>query len=127
MEIILNSPLDMHLHMRQDEMLKNVARYSSKDFSGAIVMPNLQPPVTNKELVLAYREKILEAIGDDKFEPLMTVFYAKDFDVKALEDIKEHITAVKYYPMGITTNSEDWRNLKSMGYHFFFMVRPMVL
>lgn len=106
MQIKLNSPLDMHLHLRQDDMLKNMARHTSKDFSGAIVMPNLQPPVTNKELVLKYRKEIEEAIGDDKFEPLMTVFYAKDFDVEALEDIKDSITAVKYYPMGITTNSE---------------------
>jgi dihydroorotase len=106
MQIVLNSPLDMHLHLRQDEMLKNMARHTSKEFSGAIIMPNLQPPVTNKDLVLKYRKEITEAVGDDKFEPLMTVFYAADFDVAALEDIKEHITAVKYYPMGITTNSE---------------------
>jgi len=107
MQIVLNSPLDMHLHIRQGKMLKSVARYSSKDFSGAIIMPNIQPPITNKELLLKYRKDIQEAIGDDAFEPLMTLFYSKDFDVEALEDIKEHITAVKYYPMGITTNSES--------------------
>jgi dihydroorotase len=106
MQIKLNSPLDMHLHIRQDEMLENVARYTSKDYSGAIIMPNLQPPVTNKELVLKYRSEIKKAIKDDAFEPLMTVFYGKDFDVDALEDIKEHITAVKYYPQGATTNSD---------------------
>lgn len=106
MKIVLNSPLDMHLHLRQDGMLKNMAGYTSKDFSGAIIMPNLQPPVTNKNLVLKYKDEIMEAVGDDSFEPLMTVFYAADFDVNELEDIKEHITAVKYYPMGITTNSE---------------------
>lgn len=106
MQITLNSPLDMHLHLRQDEMLKNMAGHTSKDFSGAIIMPNLQPPVTNKELVLKYKKEIIEAAGDNKFEPLMTVFYAQDFDVDALLDIKDEITAVKYYPMGITTNSE---------------------
>jgi dihydroorotase len=106
MQIKLDSPLDMHLHLRQDEMLENMARYTTKEFSGAIIMPNLQPPVTNKELVIKYREEVMAAAKGDAFEPLMTVFYAKDLDVEALEDIKEHITAVKYYPQGATTNSE---------------------
>lgn len=106
MQIKLDSPLDMHLHLRQGEMLDNMARYTTQEFSGAIIMPNLQPAVTNKELVLKYRKEILEASKGDAFEPLMTVFYGKDFDVEALEDIKDHISAVKYYPQGATTNSD---------------------
>ena len=106
MQIKLNSPLDMHLHLRQDEMLSNMAKHTSKDFSGAIIMPNLQPPVTDKNSVLKYRQEIMKAVGDDAFKPLMTLFYAQDFDVEALMDIKDDIAAVKYYPMGITTNSE---------------------
>ncbi|HGZ71278.1 MAG TPA: dihydroorotase, partial [Nitratifractor sp.] len=35
----LTSPLDMHLHLRQGEMLKNITPLSSKTFSGALIMP----------------------------------------------------------------------------------------
>ena len=38
-------PLDMHVHLRDGEMLQNVAKLTSYTFSGAVVMPNLVPPV----------------------------------------------------------------------------------
>ncbi|HHB93870.1 MAG TPA: dihydroorotase, partial [Campylobacterales bacterium] len=41
MSIILNSPLDMHLHLRDGDMLQTVAPLSSNSFAGAIIMPNL--------------------------------------------------------------------------------------
>ena len=104
--ITLNSPLDMHIHLRQDDMLENVAKYTTNSFSGAIVMPNLQPSVTTKEQVIKYKKQINEVAGSDDFEPLMTVFYAKDLDVEKLVDMKDEITAVKYYPQGATTNSD---------------------
>ena len=49
MTIRIKSPLDMHLHLRDEEMLKVVAPLSAKSFSGAIVMPNLVPPITTIE------------------------------------------------------------------------------
>jgi dihydroorotase len=51
-KIKLNTPLDMHLHIRDGEMMKNVLPFSSSVFSGALIMPNLQPPITSKELLL---------------------------------------------------------------------------
>ncbi|HHS93243.1 MAG TPA: dihydroorotase, partial [Campylobacterales bacterium] len=48
MSITLNSPLDMHLHLRDEAMLNTVGPLSSETFSGAIIMPNLVPPVTTK-------------------------------------------------------------------------------
>ena len=47
-------PLDMHLHLRDGVMLETVAPLTSYTFSGAVVMPNLVPPVTTKEDVIAY-------------------------------------------------------------------------
>lgn len=105
--ITLKSPYDMHLHLRDADMLRLVAPITAKGFEGAIVMPNLQPPVTTKQLVQEYRKRVIEAVGTEEFNPLMTVFYSKDFDVDVLEDIKEDITAVKFYPAGATTNSDD--------------------
>jgi len=98
-------PLDMHLHLRDGVMLENIAPLSAYSFSGALVMPNLVPPVTSKEDVLAYRERIMAAVPNDYFEPYMTLFY-QNYDKKFLTDIADEITAVKLYPAGITTNSE---------------------
>ncbi|CAI6145590.1 MAG: Dihydroorotase [uncultured Sulfurimonas sp.] len=98
-------PLDMHLHLRDAVMLENVAPLSAYSFSGAIVMPNLVPPVENKADVIAYKERIMAAVPNDSFEPYMTLFY-KNYDKAFLESVAEVITAIKLYPAGITTNSE---------------------
>lgn len=107
MNITLYSPLDMHLHLRDDEMLKTVAPLTSNSFSGALVMPNLVPPVTGKEAVKSYKARILEAIGSDRFEPYMTLFFQDSYTKEFLESVQGDIVAVKLYPAGITTNSED--------------------
>jgi len=106
MSITLNSPLDMHLHLRDEDMLKTVAPLSSRDFAGAIVMPNLVPPVDTKEALLAYKERINSAIGDDTFTPYMTLFFKPTYTKEFLESVKDELTAIKLYPAGITTNSE---------------------
>ena len=102
----LNAPLDMHLHLRDGEMLKNIAKSSANTFSGAIIMPNLVPPVSSKEEVVAYKQRIMDAIGDEKFTPYMTLFFKPSYDKAFLESVKDEITAIKLYPAGITTNSE---------------------
>ncbi len=104
--IILTNPLDMHLHLRDGEMLHHIARESAKSFSGALIMPNLVPPVTSKEDVQAYKKRIGEAIGDETFTPYMTLFFKPTYDKTFLESVKEDIAAIKLYPAGITTNSE---------------------
>ncbi|UPT77847.1 dihydroorotase [Sulfurovum sp. XGS-02] len=102
----LNAPLDMHLHLRDGEMLENIAKSSASTFSGAIIMPNLVPPVSTKEEVVAYKQRIMAAIGEEKFTPYMTLFFKPTYDKAFLESVKEVITAIKLYPAGITTNSE---------------------
>ena len=104
--ITINSPLDMHLHLRDDDMLNIVAPLSSQDFAGAVVMPNLVPPVTTIEDVKAYRDRIEKAIGNDDFEPFMTLFFKKEYDYNFLKEAKKSIKSIKLYPAGITTNSE---------------------
>jgi len=105
-KITLNSPFDMHLHLRDGDMLNLVAPLTSKTFAGAIVMPNLVPPVDSKESVLEYKNRILQAIDEkDNFTPFMTLFF-KPYTRAFLEDVKDEISAIKLYPAGITTNSE---------------------
>ena len=102
----LNAPLDMHLHLRDGEMLENIAKCSAQTFSGALIMPNLVPPVSTKEEVVAYKNRIIKAIGDETFTPYMTLFFKPSYDKTFLASIKDEITAIKLYPAGITTNSE---------------------
>ena len=102
----LHSPLDMHLHLRDGDMLKRVAPLSAHTFSGAVIMPNLVPPVETREDVLSYKTRILEAIGDENFTPYMTLFFKPTYTREFLESVKDEIIAIKLYPAGITTNSE---------------------
>jgi dihydroorotase len=106
MEITLKAPLDMHLHLRDDDMLKNIAIYSAKDFSGGVIMPNLVPPITTKQQLLDYKSRILKAIDGENFTPYMTLFFKK-YSYEFLKSIKNEIVSIKLYPQGATTNSDD--------------------
>ena len=103
--ITLKSPFDMHIHFRDGDMMKVVAPLSSANFAGGIIMPNLVPPVDTKEAVIAYKSRVMDAIGDDDFIPFMTLFF-KPYTKEFLSDVRDKISAVKLYPAGITTNSE---------------------
>ncbi|MDD5717103.1 MAG: dihydroorotase [Sulfuricurvum sp.] len=103
--ITLTMPLDMHVHLRDGEMLETVAPLTSYSFSGALVMPNLVPPVTTLEAVKSYRSRIKKAMESDDFEPYMTLFY-QNYSRTFLESVQDDITAIKLYPSGVTTNSE---------------------
>ena len=106
MNITIKSPLDMHLHLRDGDMLKVVAPLSAKSFAGAVIMPNLVPPVDTKEAVVSYKNRIEEAIGDSNFKTYMTLFFKPTYTKEFLESVRDDITAIKLYPAGITTNSE---------------------
>ena len=106
MQLTLSAPLDMHLHLRDEAMLKVVAPLSAHTFTAGIIMPNLVPPVTTLTALKAYKERIMEACGEENFTPLMTLFFQDTYDYDFLKSAKEHISAIKLYPAGITTNSE---------------------
>ncbi|MEO0796594.1 MAG: dihydroorotase [Verrucomicrobiota bacterium] len=105
MEIKLKSPLDMHLHLREGEMLKRVAPLTARYFAGAVIMPNLVPPVDNLERLREYRREIIAAVPEYPFEPFMTLFF-RSYTREELEEARPHIIGIKLYPAGITTNSE---------------------
>lgn len=106
MEITLDSPLDMHLHLRDGDMLRLVAPLSA-DFAGAVIMPNLVPPVTGAAALQAYSERIDTAMGGIPFTRLMTLFF-KSYSAAELESARAlpEFFGIKLYPAGITTNSE---------------------
>ena len=102
--IILDTPIDMHLHLREGQILKDVLPFSQKQFAAAVIMPNLIPPVDNKERLRNYKEEILENSQD--FTPLMNLFM-REYSKEELSELKNEIFGIKLYPAGITTNSQN--------------------
>jgi dihydroorotase len=106
----LTRPDDWHLHLRDGEALRAVLPHTARQFARAIVMPNLKPPVTTTALALDYRERILDALpsGAD-FEPLMTLYLTDRLPPDEIDRARDSglVHAVKLYPAGATTNSED--------------------
>ena len=101
----LESPLDMHLHLREGDLLNLVAPLSAGTFAGAVVMPNLVPPVDNAARLDDYRAAIDAAVGETVFEPYMTLFF-RPYTAAELEAVHARIIGIKLYPAGVTTNSE---------------------
>ena len=107
--ITITRPDDWHLHVRDGNVLRAVVPDTARRFARAIIMPNLTPPVSNCEMALAYRERILAALDTaDEFDPLMTLYLTDNTDPKEIVRASEspHIHAAKLYPAGATTNSD---------------------
>ncbi|VAX11222.1 Dihydroorotase [hydrothermal vent metagenome] len=108
-ELTLIQPDDWHLHVRDDDVLKNVIPDSAQRFARAIIMPNLKPPVTTVTKALEYRQRILDAVPEkNQFEPLMALYLTDNTSEKDIVEAAEnaHVHAIKYYPAGATTNSD---------------------
>jgi len=106
--ITLTRPDDWHVHLRDGAALHTVVPHSAAQFGRAIVMPNLQAPVTTAAAALAYRERILAALPKGlPFQPLMTLYLTDN--LSAAEVGRAHaagVLAVKLYPAGATTHSD---------------------
>ena len=119
MQITLTRPDDWHLHLRDGEALAAVLPDTARRFARAIVMPNLKPPVTTVAAARDYRARILAALPHGtSFEPLMTLYLTDrtPADEIAAAKASGFVHAVKYYPAGATTNSEngvtDWQKAR---------------
>lgn len=106
MEVTLDSPLDMHLHLRDGGMLKLAAPLSA-DFAGAVIMPNLVPPVASPDDLRRYASRIKEAMDGVPFACLMTLFFMPQTERQLDAAMSAPgFFAYKLYPAGVTTNSE---------------------
>lgn len=106
MKISIDSPLDMHLHLRQGEMLKQVLPFTASSFAGAVIMPNLVSPVDDKEKLFRYLKEITSQCENEIFKPYMTLFF-RSYRKSELEELLNHIIGIKLYPAGVTTQSES--------------------
>ncbi len=108
--LLLTRPDDWHLHLRDGDVLKAVLPDTARRFARAIVMPNLMPPVTTVEHASAYHARILAALPPGaSFEPLMTLYLTDLTTPDEIARVKASgfVHALKYYPAGATTNSEN--------------------
>jgi dihydroorotase len=109
MELTLTRPDDWHLHVRDGAAMGSVIAHSARQFGRAIIMPNLQPPVTTVAQALAYRKRILAALpADSDFTPLMTLYLTDSTTPDDINEVQasERVHAVKLYPAGATTHSD---------------------
>lgn len=107
MQITLKSPLDMHVHLRQEDMLRQVTPFTAAQFVGAVCMPNTQPPVDSVERYRAYVQEIKAAAAPLEFEPYVPLFFRDDYTREELTAARDELFGIKLYPAGVTTNSED--------------------
>lgn len=107
--LTLTRPDDWHLHLRDGAALRAVLPASARQFARAIVMPNLKPPVTTAAQAQAYRERIVAALpAGARFEPLMTLYLTDRTPPEEIARAKQAgVVALKLYPAGATTNSDD--------------------
>ncbi len=107
--LTLTQPDDWHLHVRNGALLKLVMPFTARQFARAIIMPNLQPPVTTVAMALDYRREILDALpAGSSFTPLMTLYLTDNTSPAEIKKVaeSEHVYALKLYPAGATTNSD---------------------
>ena len=106
--LVLRRPDDWHLHLRDGAALAAVLPFTAARFARAIVMPNLNPPLTTTAAALAYRDRIRGAVpAGAQFEPLMTLYLTDQTPVEEIARAKDAggVLGCKLYPAGATTHS----------------------
>ncbi|MGI9278825.1 MAG: dihydroorotase [Endozoicomonas sp.] len=109
-QLTLTRPDDWHIHLRDDAALAETVRSAARNFTRAIIMPNLRPPVLNADDAAAYKARILEHIpAGSQFEPLMTLYLTDNTTPEMVREAKTRgdVKALKLYPAGATTNSDS--------------------
>ncbi|HEY1066444.1 MAG TPA: dihydroorotase [Pirellulales bacterium] len=105
-KIVVDAPLDMHVHLRQDALLRVVTQLTYPTWAGVMAMPNTNPPITTVEQLAQYRAEILAAVPQgEAFEPYLTLYFQTSYTRDFLALAKPHILSIKFYPRNLTTNS----------------------
>lgn len=109
MSLKITRPDDWHVHLRDGDVLENTVKDISRYFGRAIVMPNLVPPVTDKNLAESYYQRIMASQPRASFQPLMVLYLTDSTTANTIIEAKESglVFAAKLYPAGATTNSSS--------------------
>ncbi|MEP6996931.1 MAG: dihydroorotase [Betaproteobacteria bacterium] len=106
--LTITRPDDWHVHLRDGEAMRSVVGATARIFGRAVLMPNLDPPVTSVAAAAAYRDRVAAALPTGSlFTPLLTLYLTDDMSTAEIERARAagFIIGVKYYPAGATTNS----------------------
>ncbi|MDR3000503.1 MAG: dihydroorotase [Fibromonadaceae bacterium] len=105
-KLTLPLPDDFHIHLRQGNDLANYAKRAAEQFGRVLAMPNTEPPIDSAEAAKQYKKEILAAAPN--LDVLLTFKLSKNYtEQELLEMQKNGVVAAKYYPFGVTTNSQD--------------------
>mgnify|MGYP006239626919 FL=1 len=87
-KISIIKPDDWHLHLREGDILKKVLKYSAKNFSRALIMPNLKKPILTYVQAEKYKREILKYLPKSStFNPLMTLYLTEKTNPKDIKKI----------------------------------------
>ncbi|HUL41272.1 MAG TPA: dihydroorotase [Burkholderiales bacterium] len=109
-KITFTRPDDWHVHLRDGDAMRAVVAHTARRFARAIIMPNLEPPITTTKLAKAYHRRILAALPKRlTFEPLMTLYLTAKTEPGEVVKAKQSgiIHGLKLYPAGATFHSSS--------------------
>ena len=105
-EVTLKSPDDLHLHVRDGDVMRTVVSYTARHFGRALIMPNV-PAIETGEQAASYREKI-ESASDGRCDWLMSIkLTGRTTPEMVLKARRFGVISAKLYPSGVTTGSHD--------------------
>ena len=107
-QFTITRPDDWHVHLRDGDVLKDTVRDISRYNGRALIMPNNIPPITDTQMALAYRERIMQVQPSEQFQPLMALYLTDNTTPDEIRKAKKSgvVIAAKLYPAGATTNSD---------------------
>lgn len=104
--VTLRRPDDLHVHLRDGMMLRNVCGWTSRHFARALVMPNV-PAIHTGEEAIAYRDRIEKAAGNN-FKVISCIKLTHRTTPSVIREASElGILCAKLYPSGVTNASHD--------------------
>lgn len=97
---------DLHVHLRQGEMMEAVApSITQGGVTRVLVMPNLTPPISSISQAVAYRSDLIKLNPDVEY--LMTLYLSPSISIEELRLAEQnHVVGIKSYPKGVTTGSD---------------------
>jgi dihydroorotase len=108
--LTITRPDDWHVHFRDGELMRAVVGATARVFGRAVIMPNLDSPVTTVAAAAAYRERIAAALpAASRFAPLLTLYLTDNTPAAEIVAARKSgfVIGAKYYPAGATTNSDS--------------------
>jgi len=125
-QLTITKPDDWHVHFRDNALLKQTVPATARHFARALVMPNLNKPLTTLSSLIEYRQQILNAASEyTSFTPYMTFYLNETLSPDIFKQAKSFpfILGAKLYPAGVTTNSQHGAQSIQSLYPIFEMMQ----